>query len=297
VLGAEVTTKQVGMVDPQGFRAPWLLLDQLREGSLFERGLGYVIEHSHRLAGFLVGSCVIVLALGLGLFEPRWWVRCLGLAALLAVSAQGVLGIFRVNLNALMGGNLALLHGCFAHLVVALLVSLALVTSRWWQQESPPGSAEETARLRRWSLLTVGLVYVQLVLGALVRHKDLVLGARAHLLAAFAVVAAVVWLVKEVLERPHRTRQETAAALVLAGLVVVQLVLGVEAWLSKFSSPATAEHRALTPVARDPDLMRSLHYLVGSLVFSATLVAALQAHRRLGWLGQPAAAGRLEGAA
>ena len=49
----------------------------------------------------------------------------------------------------------------------------------------------------------MGLVYLQLVLGAVVRHKDFAFGARAHLLTAFAVVAVVAWLVKEVLESPQ----------------------------------------------------------------------------------------------
>jgi cytochrome c oxidase assembly protein subunit 15 len=294
VLGAEVTSKGVGMVDPQGFRAPWFLFQQMSEGSLLERGIGYVIEHSHRLAGFTVGTCVIVLAISLWLREPRRWVRWLGLAALLAVSTQGVLGIFRVNLNALMGGNLALVHGCFAHLVFALLVSLALFTSRSWQAEGEAAGPREAARLRHLSLLTAVLVYVQLVLGAVVRHnKDLVLGPRLHLLTAFAVVAAVVWLVREVFANPHRTRPETTSALVLAGLVALQLGLGVEAWLSKFAA------RPRTDWEQAPDLVRTGHYFFGALVFAAAVVVALQARRRLGLAARPAAApaARLEGVA
>src|SRR5687767_11810716 len=66
LLGAEVTTKQVGMVDAVGFRPPWHMLTV----PLRERGLGFVIEHSHRLAGFVVGTCIIVLAVGLWRWEP-----------------------------------------------------------------------------------------------------------------------------------------------------------------------------------------------------------------------------------
>src|SRR5947207_4057059 len=73
VLGAEVTTKQVGMVDPVGFREPWHML----KVPLRELGLGFVIEHSHRLAGFVVGACVILLAVSFWLGEPRRWVRWL----------------------------------------------------------------------------------------------------------------------------------------------------------------------------------------------------------------------------
>src|SRR5437773_781241 len=73
-LGAEVTTKKVGMVDPKGFRSPWHLFtlgsDQLH--------LGYLIEHGHRLAGFVVGVCCIVLAVGLSVTARGWFFRSLG---------------------------------------------------------------------------------------------------------------------------------------------------------------------------------------------------------------------------
>ena len=166
LLGAEVTTKQVGMVDQVGFRAPWHLLSvQFRDG-----GLGYVIEHSHRLAGFVVGSCCIVLAVGLGL-GARGWQRWLGLAALTAVSAQGVLGIFRVNLDRWLGPWLALIHGCFAQLVLAVLVSVAVLTSPAWRRGGP-AAGTRTGPRRATLVLTVAL-YLQIVFGAAVRHwKD-----------------------------------------------------------------------------------------------------------------------------
>src|SRR5262245_37946557 len=267
LLGATVTTKQVGMVDPVGFREPWHML----KVPLREVGLGFVIEHSHRLAGFVVGSCVIVLAAGLWLREPRRWVRVLGLVALLGVSAQGLLGGFRVNLNAVMGNNLALIHGCFAQLVFALLVSLALFTSRSWTTDE---DTEESQALRRWSILTALLVYLQIVLGAVVRHKDLVFGARAHLLAAFAVTGAVIWLAKLVMENHASQRHRLAPVWTLVLLVGVQLFLGVESWMSRFGS---AEWRQVQPLTDQPDLMRTLHFFTGSLVFATTIVVALQA--------------------
>jgi cytochrome c oxidase assembly protein subunit 15 len=288
VLGAEVTTKQVGMVDPVGFREPWHLL----RAPLRELGLGFVIEHSHRLAGFIVGTCVIVLAVALWLREPRRWLRWLGLAALLGVSMQGLLGGLRVNLNVLMGNNLALIHGCFAQLVFALLVSLALFTSRGWQADA----AADTPQLRRWSLLTAALVYAQAILGAVVRHKDFALGARAHLITAFVVVAAVVWLVKLVAEAHPGDRFRMRPVLFLAGLVCVQILLGVESWISKFSSP---EWHQVQPLTAQPELLRSLHYFVGALLFSAAVVVTLQSHRQVAWSAKVAAVpvGRLEGAA
>jgi heme A synthase len=289
LLGAEITTKQVGMVDPVGFREPWHML----KVPLRELGLGFVIEHSHRLAGFIVGTCVIVLAVSLWLQEPRRWVRYLGLLALLCVCVQGLLGGFRVNLNALMGRNLALVHGCFAQLVFALLVSLALVTSRTWQRSSGIG---ESPTLRRWSIVAAAVAYLQLVLGAIVRHQDVVWGARAHLLVAFVLLAVSIWLLKLVVENHAGERARLVPVWVLLGLLTAQLVLGVESWMSRFSS---AEWRQTQPILEQPDVVRTLHFVTGSLIFAVLVVMAIQAHRRVSGVRQPAAGpvGQWKGAA
>ena len=62
-LGAEVTTKQVGMADTTSVREPWYLAT-LAKGELWAQGPGLIIEHSHRTAGWLVGMAAIVLAVG-----------------------------------------------------------------------------------------------------------------------------------------------------------------------------------------------------------------------------------------
>src|SRR5262249_55947500 len=155
VLGAEVTTKQVGMVDPQSVRVPWHLFT-IPAGEWLARGAGYLIEHGHRTFGWLVGTCVIVLALGLWFGARRSGVRWLGWVALLMVSVQGVLGIFRVKLNALAGADLAMVHGLFAQLVVATLVGVAVVTSRDWWREYPSAGRTD---LRRLAALLAVCVY------------------------------------------------------------------------------------------------------------------------------------------
>jgi cytochrome c oxidase assembly protein subunit 15 len=296
-LGAEVTTKKVGMVDQEGFRAPWHLIVVLWEHA--QKGetppLGIVIEYSHRLAGFLVGIFSIAMAAGLWFGQKRAWLRWLGLTALVGVTAQGVLGIFRVNLNPLMGTDLALVHGCFAQLVFALLVSLALVTARGWQTGSEaPDHPRESVRWRRWALLTTGLVYLQIVLGALVRHRDFPVGARLHLLSAFAVVAAVLWLVK-LAGDSQPGRPLPASVKLLVGLVACQLVLGVESWMSRFPSPLWNQAQ---PLPVHPELFRSLHFLVGALIFACSVVVTLQAYRRTFPVAHTIAApvGHLEGA-
>ena len=61
LLGAIVTTFRVGMADPIWPTYPWHLLLVSWE----EPRPGFLVEHSHRLAGYIVGCCVIVLAVGL----------------------------------------------------------------------------------------------------------------------------------------------------------------------------------------------------------------------------------------
>jgi cytochrome c oxidase assembly protein subunit 15 len=290
-LGAVVTTFRVGMADPVWPTYPWhLLLISWQEPSP-----GFLIEHTHRLAGYLVGCCVIGLALALWFGDQRRWLRWLGLAALLAVIVQGLLGGFRVKLNALVGTDLALIHGCFAQVVFALLVSLALFTSPSWTAAVRSLAPAETAGLRRWSLVTASLVFLQLVFGAVLRHTHSPLGQRGHLLIAFAVVAAVVWLAKIVWDHPTVDRRMTAAMTFLTVLVVVQILLGVEAWTLKFGSGGLPEAQVVT--ARQA-LVRTAHVLVGSWILATAVVVALQVHRQTAPAGEFAATavGRWEGA-
>lgn len=294
LLGAEVTTKGVGMVDARGLRTPWHFFAEF----LQDHGLGWLIEHGHRQAGWIVGMCVIVLAIGLWRRDPRPGMRFLGLAALAAIILQGVLGIFRIELNALLGRSLALIHGCFAQLVFTLLVSLAVLTSRSWI--SFQNEEFETPALRRWSLLTCCIVFGQLVLGSLVRHRDFAFGARAHLLTAFLVVAAVVWLATFFFEAPGP--KPMAAALCIGILLVLQLWLGMEAWLSKFYMTGSAWTQ-IEPLPLHAEFFRSLHYVTGAGLFASITAVALYANRSRLFATTPVpdlvlpVSGRLEGVA
>ena len=76
------------------------------------------------------------------------------------------------------------------------------------------------ARLRRWSLAVCGLIALQMVFGAVLRHTYSPVGQRGHLLVAFGVVATVAWLVKGAYDGPGRDRRLTAAATCLAAMTI-----------------------------------------------------------------------------
>jgi heme A synthase len=291
VLGAEVTTKKVGMVDRAGLRSPLYLIEALGQAGsvnalIDDKGLGWVIEHSHRTVGFALGLCAIALAGGAWRFEQRPVVRWAGILAPFAVLSQGILGILRIELESryqdpTIGTTFALIHGCTAQLVLALLVAVALWTSRAWSAAVAVADGDSTLKLRRTSLVVLFLVYGQIVLGALVRHRESALGTRAHVLLAFVIVAAVAWLTKLALETRPVCLPCARAALLLGAVVILQVVLGLETLLAKFSVQWPYTYERVQPLALSPDLIRSLHFLVGALTFSATLVVALVAHRSL----------------
>src|SRR5262249_3507715 len=153
--------------------APWyLFLISWKEPSP-----GFLIEHTHRLAGYIVGCCVIVLSVGLWRFQPRRWLAGLGVTALMGVIIQGLLGGFRVRLSALVGTDLAMIHGCFAQVVFALLVSLAVFTSRGWAAlPKTSAAAAKSSQAWRWSVGTAIIVFAQLVFGGVLRHTTSSIG-------------------------------------------------------------------------------------------------------------------------
>ena len=89
------------------------------------------------------------------------------------------------------------------------------------------------------------------------------------LLTAFAVVAATAWVVKETFDLSVRDKRLKFAVFSLGALVIVQLVLGVEAWMVRMTAVDVAWQAVI----------RTSHVLVGSLIFAAALVTTLQAYR------------------
>jgi cytochrome c oxidase assembly protein subunit 15 len=218
---------------------------------------GVFYEHGHRLLGSLVGALTVALAVALWPRGGR--LRVLGVVAVLAVIAQGVVGGLRVIL---LTDELALVHGPLAHAFFGLIVSLALVTSA---RMTRPAAAVDGAT-RALTLAAVALVYTQIVFGALLTHAgrlDL------HLAGAVAVFV----LVPVVTARLRRSDDVVAAPVARALLVLlgVQLLLGVGSYLSRFSPiwiPGGQVTMLVLPVA---------HRLAGGLIFAAAVLVAVRA--------------------
>lgn len=130
---------------------------------------GIFYEHTHRLWATVVGLMTTVLAVWLWLKDSRSWIKWLGVAAFLGVVAQGVLGGLRVTLHM---DNLGIIHAVVAQSFFVLICALALFTSRFWLEQAARKNIPFVPRgLRSHVLFVTILIFLQLALGATMRHQ------------------------------------------------------------------------------------------------------------------------------
>ena len=104
--------------------------------------------------------------------------RWLGLAALGGVIAQGILGGLRVTM---LKDEIGIFHACLAPAFLGLIVLIAIMTSSFWQSlpANPTGLTSQVSKrissIETIAIATTIAIYVQLALGATMRHqhKDL----------------------------------------------------------------------------------------------------------------------------
>jgi cytochrome c oxidase assembly protein subunit 15 len=128
---------------------------------------GVLFEHTHRLIASLVGLLTVGLCIATWIIEDRRWVKWLASAAVVTVVLQGGLGGLRVTENNPM---LGLVHGCLAQSFLGLMVTFALVTSPFWKTLSV-SAAVNIGPLRSWSVAVTVMIFIQLILGAAMRHS------------------------------------------------------------------------------------------------------------------------------
>jgi cytochrome c oxidase assembly protein subunit 15 len=130
---------------------------------------GIFFEHAHRLIASMVGFMTIILAVWLWVSEPRRWIRILGYTALAAVVIQGVLGGLRVTM---LKDEIGIFHACLAQAFFGMLVMIALATSRFWSRLASISVKTSDARKLAWLAIAISaIVYLQLALGATMRHQ------------------------------------------------------------------------------------------------------------------------------
>ena len=251
---------------------------------------GVRYEHSHRLIASTVGFLTIVLAIWTWRIETRRWVRWLGVACLGAVVLQGVLG--GITVLFFLPPAVSTGHAALAQLFFCLTLTLAVVTSPKWRAAESPVHDPSLGRL---TVATTAAIYVQILLGATMRHTGSGLAipdfplSFGHVLPPFwnphiaihfahrvgaAVVTLLVLATAARIWRHHRSRpglKHTVSALV--AFVVVQIALGAFVIWS----------------GRDV-LINTAHVVNGALVLGTSLVLSLRSSRLPGFQGSKGSA-------
>jgi cytochrome c oxidase assembly protein subunit 15 len=246
----------------------------------------YLAEHGHRLIAGLVGVMTVILAGWTWWADPRRWMRRLGIAAVVLVVAQGVLGGLRVVWVSL---DLAMVHACVAQLFFAVLVAMTLFTTKVWREGRGVLPATGTAAWTRGlAYATTAMIYLQIVLGAMLRHPG---GGIAgtfttiHIVGSFAVVGLVFALFVSVEKYFDGNGIARSSAWWLLGAMGLQFALGLSA-LVVMLYEGMQGGLSLWPV-----LLTVAHLVVGAALFGTSVVTTLLVARRPTMEADPAVAG------
>jgi len=266
----------------------------LDAGTLFPHMAGGVLfEMGHRLVAGTVGLLTVGLAVWVWLAESRRWVRVLGVTAAVTILLQALLGGLTVLLRLPLA--MAIAHAGVAQIMFAVSVTIALVTSRGWLEARARAPDAGSPSLRTLTAVTVAAVYLQILVGALVRHTGaglaipdfplafgrlvpplasrLVLYDFAHRAGALVVTVLAVWTAGAVLRRHRDAPPLARPALLLIVLLGWQIFLGATIVLSA---------RAVIPT--------TTHVVSGALILVTALVLALRVRRHLAPAAAPVTA-------
>lgn len=271
IAGALVTSNDAGLAT-----SDW----PLSNGQFFPKMVGNLFwEHGHRMVATTVGLLTCALAVYIRLKEKREWVWQLGLFAVIAVCAQGLLGALTVKYLLPLGVSTA--HATLAQLFFCTTVGIAVFTSRSWIEARPSTEEKGVLPLRYLCTAALATIFLQLILGATLRHSakwdqhlpvELIL---AHIGGAVAVTLALGGASITTLRRHKENRFLTRPALVALMLLVVQLSLGVASYLTRLASPN--DPQPLNPMIS----ITVAHVACGALVFVTTIVLTLRTYRVL----------------
>ena len=245
------------------------------------------IEHGHRLLGTVVGLVGILILVASIMKEKRSWVTWLAALFLAMVIGQGILGGVRVLRE---DRTIAMLHGCVGPICFALCVFVAVVTGKSWYAKQTLGASELPNISKAVSIIGVIVLatsYLQSVFGAQLRHVQPNTSPSHFTLIVFfhVVTAFLLWAMTCLLwAKTRRCGDLTLSrpALVLIGLVGVQIALGIGTWVVNYGWPVFLQFvpgsTGFLVRAKGywDSLIVTAHVATGSLILSLAVVALLR---------------------
>jgi cytochrome c oxidase assembly protein subunit 15 len=268
---------------------------------------GILYEHGHRLIAATVATMVGFQILLLGFGRTDRTTFRLGLTAFGAILAQAVLGGMTVLF--LLPPAVSSAHAGLAQIVFALTATIALRTSLFWGRfthEAPRAAADPAAAAKalRLALWAAGASYLQILLGAIVRHTGAGLAIPDWPFSFGKVVpTGADWAATGVLAHfAHRTFAWVVVALVVAAALALRRLGGVPGlamlstlWLVLLAAQVTLG--ATSVWTAKAVAITSAHLAVGGLLWIAGVLAAVLLARLKALSSAPAAASAPSGVA
>jgi len=267
VAGALVTSNDAGLSVPD-----W----PTTFGSFYKMpqmvgGIKY--EHGHRMVAEFVGLLTIILAVWTWQVERRRWLRLMGLGALATVIIQGILGGLTVKL--FLPPLVSSAHAAVAQTFFCIAVAIAVFTGRRWVEEHPRTELDQRRpALFTLTLLSIFVLYVQLILGAMFRHHGL--SWWPHVINAGVVALVLSWTAIRAISVYPQVEAVRRPAIAMLGLMVAQLCLGFLAFITRVMWGRNAAQPELPMV-----IATVVHVAVGALLLATTVILAIQVWRHV----------------
>lgn len=246
-------------------------------------------EHSHRLLGAAVGLLTTALAFWLWRSEERRWLRRLGWFAVALVIFQGVLGGLRVPfdhhhiemIDNSVGRLFAMVHATFAQAFLCALVGIAAGCSRSWINGTGPVDRPAPVSARRWAVVAVALLFVQLLIAAVMRHSHAGLAIPWFPTSPAGALLPAEWDFRVAIHFAHRA-MAVVLFVALAGLALkvwrdvdsTILLRRIAGWIVGLVSLQIMLGAAVISSFRHPHVT-TWHVLVGAATLALTVLLAL----------------------
>jgi heme o synthase len=228
-------------------------------------------EHGHRLAAASIGLLSILTAVVFQWKESRRWLRGLAWGAVGLVVLQGLFGGLTV-LYQLKKPVFSIVHACLAQSFFVLTVSLAVLSSNAWKTaRERPAEGEGETPLHQAALLLFLTLFLQLVLGAVIRHTGH--GVLAHMLLPGLALVLVGMLVARVASEPSGNRLLDRAVWALPVLLAAQAALGLLSYLILSPGAGLGWSRAASTATV------TAHVAGGALLLGTAWTVVLLSHR------------------
>ena len=237
----------------------------------FVGGIRY--EWSHRMVAGTLVTLTLTIAIWTLLVERRRWLRWLAVAAFCTVIAQAILGGLTVLFFQPPAVSTA--HATVAQTFFCIAVAIALFTGRKWVEEQPRVEFDQRRpSLSTLALLSIFVMYVQLILGGMFRHHGM--SWWPHVVNAVIVAFVLAWTAIRALSVYSQIEAIRRPAIMMLSLLIAQLCLGFTAFLTRVAWGKDAVQPELPMVAATV-----AHVAVGALLLATTVVLAIQVWRHV----------------